>query len=603
MDNKYTVLWEAILNNTELTTKNLKELGYSKPSKLIEEGILIRVKRGFYQIANITDFYSYGKGQIKTNKEKFLSVINRSLELNPNFGPAVFQLFFDSLKKEDYESCFNYLSKLIEIDSPEYTSDHNLYLVLLSNLTELPDNLKRKLVSVKLEDVLISSLDLRYDDYEYENAIRIALYERKYGFAFSLLRNSEDKTATMSVYYAFLKIKSKEKKQDRKNFVKEMIKAKDYNKLKEHLQTNKDTLLEKLVDKYLSILQTSEVPVTKPIVSNKLGVLIKTNNFKKALDLALNIEQFGPDSPVVLVLEDINSLIDKITEEKNKVYTFDDVFKALINQENYLEVLRRYLGQINKPEYEELLLNFIKLGVYEEDFSYMIFFRHLFDLSNNRLNINFNSYLKYFNEDIQAGELESAEIYLDIIKSGQRLGINDININQLEYNLNNAKLKAKRNKMLAIIANALNEVINNNTAAILDSKDVTLSILENSIKGKNILIEPVKDKYIIRYFSKQYIDIKGILYNISDYFNKGAYEECINSAMIILNSVTNIKPFVYQNLGMSHYYLGHLDEALKFLTIASLYGYNNNSIISDIKDLQRRELELKRELKKEEGDN
>ena len=54
--NKIFELYKAMMNSEEfITTKEIKELGFiqSDITKMIEDGTLIRIKRGYYNIGNV----------------------------------------------------------------------------------------------------------------------------------------------------------------------------------------------------------------------------------------------------------------------------------------------------------------------------------------------------------------------------------------------------------------------------------------------------------------------------------------------------------------------------------------------------------------------
>ncbi len=609
MDNKYIVLWEAILNNTELTTKNLKELGYQKPSRLVETGILKRIKRGFYELDNIREFSYYGMSLKDHNNEKYYEVMVKCLELDPNFGSAIFQIFVYNLRKKDYYTALEYLTKLIEAGNPSYQKDYNLYLLILSRIIKLPDNYQEKVNKLNVFDIYAPNTDKRFLDRTTENKIRKAFYEGDYGLAIRLSSMHSSDGYPKIVYFQFLKafLKKEPKAKPYSNL--EAAKNHDYDAIKKHLESletlnSKNKMLYRVVTSYLEIASTGIIPEVTPYKVKRIDYMINANDF----EAAYNLVQTDPNCKeysIYYLLEDIHNLINKITFENNKVYTFDDILTSLTNNDNYLNVLRRYLTQNNKSEYESLLLSFIKLGIYEEDFSYMVLFRHLSDLMNNRLNINFVSYHKYFKEAISSGCLEEASIYLDIIKSGNKLGLNNIDISSLEYSLSKAEIKLKRDKMIATITTALDEVENARGIAILDSGLVPFDILNSYLTLYNVIAEQIKDKIVLRYFKHQYIDIKYLIDNAINASRNADYETCINNCLTIINCVRDIKPLIYQLLGTSYYRLGILEEAKKYLTIADLKGkYDNKMLIKKINNILEEENSFQRILKKtEDTDN
>ena len=54
-------LYEAMMKVEFITTKEIKELGFTQHdiAKLVEDGTLIRVQRGFYNFGNVDSLFMY----------------------------------------------------------------------------------------------------------------------------------------------------------------------------------------------------------------------------------------------------------------------------------------------------------------------------------------------------------------------------------------------------------------------------------------------------------------------------------------------------------------------------------------------------------------
>lgn len=614
MNEKYIPLFEGISNDIELTTKNLIEMGYKKPSRLKEKGILRRESRGHYALDNIQEFFNYGLGLKDTNPEQYLKVMLKCLELDPNFGSALFQMFVYGLRKKDYESSFNYLTKLINLNNVSYQNDYNLYLLLLSRIIELPEEYKEKAANLSLIDILVPKTDKRFNDRYTENQIREAFFNSDYQKAAILSNKRNNDGFTKIVYFQMLKFflkklnKSKQANKQKPISYLEAIRNHQYLEIQEHLNTlddssYKNSVLKQLVNSYLEISSTCTIPEIKPYTGKGLKDMLNANDFPRAFALV----QTNPNNektPMYHILKDINDLINQLKDEENKVYTLNDVLNALVNNDNYLFVLRKYLAEIKKPEYESLFLALIKLCLFGGEIGFNSVLYHLYNLSLNKLSVNFRAYHQYFNEAIQNKCFDEARIYLEIIKAGKNLGLNNIDISSLEYALDKFEIQHKRDQAIATITTSINEVINTQGVVLLDKKDVPESMLNAYLKDcDNIIVTSLKDKIILRYFKFKHVNIRAFNTNADLSYKHGNYVDCIASCMTLLNSLETTRNFVYQLLGLSHFHLGSLEEAKKYLTIATLSGeYDNKSLISQIDEKLRasKEENLKRELKRQE---
>ena len=75
---KLDMLYDKVIDGDELTTKKLNELGFnSKDIKdLIEQGILERVKRGYYSFKAVNNLFYYGKNNLAWLRNVFINVMS-----------------------------------------------------------------------------------------------------------------------------------------------------------------------------------------------------------------------------------------------------------------------------------------------------------------------------------------------------------------------------------------------------------------------------------------------------------------------------------------------------------------------------------------------
>ena len=185
-------MYDKFIDKKELTTKELLELGFNNHdlSKLVEDGKIRRVKRGVYDLEKIDGLFNYALILAsKRNKdfERYNLALKRCLEIEPNNGRVHTKLFLDSLYKNDFKQAMESIRILGNSNNKSYTIDSNLWLYMLSFITDLDDDLKDKVSSFKLEDVLTLEDDLRYDDKLSQNKIRNFIMNYKFSQAKDLL--------------------------------------------------------------------------------------------------------------------------------------------------------------------------------------------------------------------------------------------------------------------------------------------------------------------------------------------------------------------------------------------------------------------------------
>lgn len=161
--NKIFELYKAMMNSEEfITTKEIKELGFiqSDITKMIEDGTLIRIKRGYYNIGNVNGLFLYGKYLID-NKQRSegIAVFEKCFTLDKTNIYVAYQLFINAVKRKDYDNILEYFDVMYEQD-PE-NKRYLYYLYILSYIIELPQHYKDVVKSLSYKDMSI----YEHDDY------------------------------------------------------------------------------------------------------------------------------------------------------------------------------------------------------------------------------------------------------------------------------------------------------------------------------------------------------------------------------------------------------------------------------------------------------
>ena len=180
-------LYEKVINNIELTTKQLEECGFNSNDlkDLINQEILRRDKIGYYSFLDDDELFKYGKYLISLSQyEKAEICFKKCYQINPYSYKTCFQLFIRNVKIKNYDKAFEYLDKFFNSDNPFYNNDSDFYLYLLSFVTDVPEKYKAYSRCITFDNVKVSKKDPRYENIKLHNQLRQAVLNQKFGYAF-----------------------------------------------------------------------------------------------------------------------------------------------------------------------------------------------------------------------------------------------------------------------------------------------------------------------------------------------------------------------------------------------------------------------------------
>ena len=365
-DKNLSILYDGVISEKELTTKELKSYGFNSKdlSKLIENKVLERVKRGHYSFLAINDLFNYGK-QLIANKEyaKSATCFKICNELAPKHPGACFQLFLRSIQSKDYESAFKYFSVLEDTNNIYYSTDNNFYLYLLSVITNIPDQYKCLTKHLAFEDIKVNPRDKRYKDKTLQNKIRIAALKQKFPFALKQLNDliaSHGSTTVQDLITKTLLSQAIAVENSNKKALLTLINNKEYTEVISFLEKKQNqytlSLIEnatlKLAKEIVAIQETKKIP--KPLLLQEINLFnaIDRQNYKAALKLFRN-NLDNSNNSLGLLLIDLCDLLNQIElSSKNTVIAptnpIDDALKANIEEfiENKYKALLKHKGMI-----------------------------------------------------------------------------------------------------------------------------------------------------------------------------------------------------------------------------------------------------------------
>ncbi len=497
-----TKLYRGILDNVELTTKELNEFGFnSKDLKdLIEQGNIIRIRRGLYSLKSVDGLFCFGKQLIaKKEYNKATQCFQKCHEIDPTHKGTCFQLFLRSIKNKDYKKAFEYFDIFFNSENAFYNADSNFYLYLLSMITELPENYRQYAKFLKFGDLKVDINDKRYTDTYSQNKIRTYALNQKFILAIKELNKNKEGKRNLSVQELVIKTLLSqviEIKIQNINNVINLIKENKYEdiielyekKLSYHYLSQSDNYTLILAKELLNIINSKSIP-QKQIFSTENNLeAIDGKNFELALALTIEKDQKNnvnkENNVIYLLLEKIVNKCKELKattqEEKQSVTTqektfkeseqfhiiepksfsnsgtssFIDVIKSLMkgDLDNSFTALRSYLASLDKSDYEFLIVDLIKISLLEKDIAFTKPMTALTLISREKYSFDIANYIQEFYINLSENKFEEARIYLDIISKGNKLGqecvitdglyqVLETTERALNYNENNATLK------------------------------------------------------------------------------------------------------------------------------------------------------------------
>lgn len=462
-------------------------------------------------------FY-YGKHLIASKEyDKATACFLKCFQLNPNHGGACFQLFLRSLQSRNYDKAFEYFEHFSDSENEHYNSDNNFYLYLLSMITEVPEKYREYAKNLKLKDITISFNDKRFKDPDSQNKVRIFSLNQKFILASKQLNEllkQKGKLSVQDIVVMTLLSQAIEIQNIMKGNIVKLVIEKKYEQIiscleevqKQHHLSDADECILFLAKEMFHFKETEIIPEKEIATTNKLFEAIHGKNFELAFSLSreyIERNNIDPNNNAIFVLlKDIteqmkaktenlnnqpviesskNEITSTVKEEALKTntvtitgnITFSTIVGYLMQNDfdNSFRSLRGYLNNINKSEYEFLIVDLIKISLIEQDMAFSKPMIALTYISRDNFTFDISEYIKDFYEMLAQNRFTEARIYLDIIANSNKLGQSCVFADSLEQVLNATEkmLNYKRN----------NEV--------LDTVDASIKIVEQESQEQQFL--------------------------------------------------------------------------------------------------------------------
>ena len=644
-------IYDKFIDKKELTTKELLELGLNSHdlTNLVNEGKIRRVRRGFYDLEKCDGLFNYANilaSKKYKNYERFHQALNRCLEIEPNNGKVHTRLLLDSLHKNNFEQAVESIRILSNSSNDAYKRDANLWLFMLSFVTELPDDLKEKVSSLKLEDVLTREDDLRYDDKLSQNKIRSNIFNYKFSYASDDLNelNIKKKPIYFLITEKLLSMVKYYDMRNQQNISNLLIDGK-YEEVRDLLikdrdlhglsNVNKEILI--ILEDLIGVINDKKIPEVENMPdSDYLYVEIQKHNYERALqlyrDFPVKNVSCGVKS-VGLLLERINEEINKLNKEEVRTLSVgSDIFVNITNAlqsgdvDKAFLLLDQYLESIDKKQYKNYIANLIKLDVLNGDKGFVESMHELSCVGREKELFDVALYIQDFYFNLVNKNFMKAAVYLNLISMSKSLGGVEVEVSQMRRTLideafkNNIKESdlGLVGKEEVVVEDDLSEEI---VAPEIEDLPITYTLgdaIDDVVNEVNLLmLEPMSDEEIsfvtdtcqatdcvqsivieeedgtkrvfLRYYDKNgpYVDISGTLRLANFKYKNREYEEAIELFERVLPKIENPRSFIYSKLGIAYRNItkdNDYSKAIDYLTLATAASASEENVV-DYTDL------------------
>lgn len=479
-------MYDKFIDSKELTTKELVELGFNKHdiAKLVEEGKIRRVRRGYYDLVECDGLFKYANVLFSKrvfNVERGRKALERCLEIDPTNGSVHTRLFNSALYSRDYDKVFEHFQVLDNKDKENYKKDLNLWLYLLSFITDVPEEYLSRVKNMQVSDVLTLSTDERYADKLNQNLFRNSVIGNRLGEAEAVFSNSvEAKEKNKKIYTLITEKLLKDAivcNSKKHELIYTLIIKGYYHDAESILEKESelhglagtDQFMLTIINDMIGLIEDGEIPCIEERKDKELGTyiddVIRRHDYRRALELyndycvgdnSLNSKYLG------IMLERINAEIDKVelmSEYDDKKYTleevlpleenvvvleiktgeninnsiFVDITNSLLNQDidKAFELIDKYLNDIGKSQYKGYIIDLIKLGLLDKDKAFIDAMSQLSAIGRDKEIFDVSVYIQDFYFSLVNKDFKKAEIYLDILSMSKVLGNIDINISDM----------------------------------------------------------------------------------------------------------------------------------------------------------------------------
>ncbi len=442
-----TDLYDIVINEEELTTGKIKDLGYNSHdiTYLVTNGFLQRISRGKYIFTNCKELEDYAY-EAKRNKEfeKYHKINDYLFNNEPSSEIAKNKILYE-MYDYNYDECLRAIDYLYTIDDEQCFANSCLYL--MGYITNLTGSYLEKYKQITIDDLASNEQFLENNIYYYKfNQITAKI--------------GEDNKDFNSIILFALANHARHVRYNNDQKIIKSIKNKDYmslvdyySQIKENRKYSRNEIIcFNLLSDYTKMDYTGVTPQVLGDNAKTVNEAIKMRDYKKALSYIYKNDDYH-ESVIGLLLNDIVLQINNIEAQQkitdDKTVNLVDIINCLTinDMDTALYFIDKYLSIMGKTEYRGLVKNIVKLCAVEEDFTYTDAIITL-DSVVNTSDYEFKpeEYVTKLYQSLASKNVDETQLLVTVINEGNKFAQKPVDIRNIENKVSVLSTDKNNNK-------------------------------------------------------------------------------------------------------------------------------------------------------------
>lgn len=507
--------------------------------------------------------------------------------LKPNENKYCFELLLLAVRRRDFESALNYALILDNQDKRQYRADTNTYLRLLNELVTLPNEVTKRVEGLRFSDIRVDMMDTRFEDYNFENKIRGAIFSGDYERAKGLL-SSLFTRGTMQPQDYVLRTMTYEIVRRRKvdvNLINQLLDEGKYEEVYLYFANRPKTdneneknygylsyILYSLVNGGVLPKRTGEAKTfSDGILKDDFEGIIRFTSNPLITKFLKIINAYNKDCRARNFISPINDYTDSIMSDVYEYFTVN-------SKEVASNVVEQYLYYINRHDYTQYMDFIIELAFDLGDLS--LIYSNLESLNYPKLKIDVNYLKELYNQAIKEENLNRVAIIYNAMNALDSKIVPNVLLEVMNADYEDVEHKLFGDEGSAYLLKK--DVLSNTYKVIFDAKvfnkigiiEPSSNLEENLIircleAEKNIDYLVMNGRIVVRgYIPVPNADITDTIKLVQDLIEKENYDQALN---ILFTIVKTTEEFSFELLTMIADVLDKVnsEEASKYREIAN----------------------------------
>lgn len=582
----YDMLFKAIINDGCKNKEDLINAGFTQREidELVNDGIITLEDGLALTYIVMPDLYSHARYLFRRdNTELGIKYMEYVCTVCPKDMDYLKELFLMYLST-DINKAFACFDKLYHSEywkgKNHFTDNHDMKFIMLlfSCIIKLPEEYKRKINAFTFNDIACNHPDATFN-YTMNN-IRGSFYTNIFNVAAKKIKATPKDDPLFSTYNMYiLRIF---------NYLIKGFDIKNRERLCELINQNR---YEEAYDFASELLNNYKCDVYYHHIHDLLGTIlgkikpIEQDTPCTSFYDALNKKNYKEAKRLSTESTELTKLIDEVLTPKvdiNKLYdTFvDNLISNKIDKA--LVLLNKYLIEISKSEYEELLIDLIRYNVYIGDKMHANVMLALTMIKTDNFRMDLTECYKEFYKRVNMHDFEGAKLLLEVIKEAAFILRKDIDINSLMIMLDDA---SKYDKYF----DALN---NQDLMCSFPYNEETAGVIkEANSKGiKSVIIGDDKNKKLVLVKSTKVDEneMTKLLEKLEQYIKKSNFTNALTTIQKIISGSPKLNVTLMIKYTIILNELGMKKSALEAFRISKTLGaeenfdYNFNELLISI---------------------